>query len=191
MIYTVTFNPSLDYIVRLDSFTAGKINRVNYEQVLAGGKGINVSIVLQNLGQKSTALGFLAGFTGEEIKSQLSSFGVKSDFVQLKNGFSRINVKAKAENETEINGQGPNISEAEQEQLFSQLDQLTADDTLVLAGSIPKTLPDDIYQKIMARLDGKGIRIIVDAEKNLLQMYCSTIHFSSNQTIMSLAICSA
>ena len=97
MIYTVTFNPSLDYIVRLDSFTAGKIKRVNYEQVLAGGKGINVSIVLQNLGQKSTALGFLAGFTGEEIKSQLSSFGVKSDFVQLKNGFSRINVKAKAE----------------------------------------------------------------------------------------------
>ena len=168
MIYTVTFNPSLDYIVRLDSFTAGKINRVNYEQVLAGGKGINVSIVLQNLGQKSTALGFLAGFTGEEIKSQLSSFGVKSDFVQLENGFSRINVKAKAENETEINGQGPDISEAEQEQLFSQLDQLTADDTLVLAGSIPKTLPDDIYQKIMARLDGKGIRIIVDAEKNLL-----------------------
>ena len=168
MIYTVTFNPSLDYIVRLDSFTAGKINRVNYEQVLAGGKGINVSIVLQNLGQKSTALGFLAGFTGEEIKSQLSGFGVKSDFVQLKKGFSRINVKAKAESETEINGQGPDISEAEREQLFQQLDKLTADDTLVLAGSIPKTLPDDIYQKIMARLDGKGIRIIVDAEKKLL-----------------------
>jgi 1-phosphofructokinase len=168
MIYTVTFNPSLDYIVRLDSFTAGEINRVNYEQVLAGGKGINVSIVLQNLGQKSTALGFLAGFTGEEIKSQLSGFGVKSDFVQLKKGFSRINVKAKAESETEINGQGPDISEAEREQLFQQLDKLTADDTLVLAGSIPKTLPDDIYQKIMARLDGKGIRIIVDAEKKLL-----------------------
>jgi 1-phosphofructokinase len=125
MIYTVTFNPSLDYIVRLDSFTAGEINRVNYEQVLAGGKGINVSIVLQNLGQKSTALGFLAGFTGEEIKSQLSGFGVKSDFVQLKNGFSRINVKAKAESETEINGQGPDISEAEREQLFQQLDKLT------------------------------------------------------------------
>ena len=168
MIYTVTFNPSLDYIVRLDAFTAGEINRVNYEQVLAGGKGINVSIVLQNLGQKSTALGFLAGFTGEEIKSQLSGFGVKSDFVQLKKGFSRINVKAKAESETEINGQGPDISEAEREQLFQQLDKLTADDTLVLAGSIPKTLPDDIYQKIMARLDGKGIRIIVDAEKKLL-----------------------
>ena len=168
MIYTVTFNPSLDYIVRLDSFTAGEINRVNYEQVLAGGKGINVSIVLQNLGQKSTALGFLAGFTGEEIKNQLSGFGVKSDFVQLKKGFSRINVKAKAESETEINGQGPDISEAEREQLFQQLDKLTADDTLVLAGSIPKTLPDDIYQKIMARLDGKGIRIIVDAEKKLL-----------------------
>ena len=168
MIYTVTFNPSLDYIVRLDSFTAGQINRVNYEQVLAGGKGINVSIVLKNLGHDNTALGFLAGFTGEEIKSQLKDFGVKSDFVQLEKGFSRINVKAKAENETEINGQGPDISEAKQQELFAQLDKLVEGDTLVLAGSIPKTLPDDIYQRIMARLDGKGIRIVVDAEKKLL-----------------------
>lgn len=168
MIYTVTFNPSLDYIVRMDKFTAGEINRVSYEQVLAGGKGINVSIVLQNLGHKSTALGFLAGFTGEEIKSQLKSFGVRSEFVQLEKGFSRINVKAKADCETEINGQGPDISEAKREELFAQLDKLREGDTLVLAGSIPKTLPDDIYQKIMARLDGRGIRIIVDAEKNLL-----------------------
>lgn len=168
MIYTVTFNPSLDYIVRMDSFATGKINRVNYEQVLAGGKGINVSIVLKNLGQNNTALGFLAGFTGEEIKRQLHEFGVTNDFVQLNQGFSRINVKAKAENETEINGQGPDIEEAKLEELFTKLDQLQADDTLVLAGSIPKTLPDDIYQQIMARLNGKGIRIIVDAEKKLL-----------------------
>ena len=168
MIYTVTFNPSLDYIVRMDSFATGEINRVNYEQVLAGGKGINVSIVLKNLGQNNTALGFLAGFTGEEIKRQLHEIGVTNDFVQLNQGFSRINVKAKAENETEINGQGPDIDEAKLEELFTKLDQLQADDTLVLAGSIPKTLPDDIYQQIMARLNGKGIRIIVDAEKKLL-----------------------
>lgn len=168
MIYTVTFNPSLDYIVRIDSFATGEINRVNYEQVLAGGKGINVSIVLKNLGQNNTALGFLAGFTGEEIKRQLHEFGVTNDFVQLNQGFSRINVKAKAENETEINGQGPDIDKAKLEELFTKLDQLQADDTLVLAGSIPKTLPDDIYQQIMARLNGKGIRIIVDAEKKLL-----------------------
>lgn len=168
MIYTVTFNPSLDYIVRMDSFATGEINRVNYEQVLAGGKGINVSIVLKNLGQNNTALGFLAGFTGEEIKRQLHEFGVTNDFIQLNQGFSRINVKAKAENETEINGQGPDIDEAKREELFTKLDQLQADDTLVLAGSIPQTLPDDIYQQIMARLNGKGIRIIVDAEKKLL-----------------------
>ena len=168
MIYTVTFNPSLDYIVRLDSFTAGEINRVNYEQVLGGGKGINVSIVLGNLGHESTALGFTAGFTGEEIKRQLDGFGVKHDFVQLDNGFTRINVKVKADKETEINGQGPDISEAKREELFEKLDTLAEGDTLVLAGSIPKTLPDDIYEKIMARLEGRGIRIIVDAEKKLL-----------------------
>ena len=168
MIYTVTFNPSLDYIVRLNAFHAGEINRVNYEQVLAGGKGINVSIVLKNLGLESTALGFLAGFTGEEIKNQLRQFGVKNEFVQLEHGFSRINVKAKAENETEINGQGPDISEQKRGELFDRLDRLQQGDTLVLAGSIPKTLPDDIYEKIMARLDNQGIRIVVDAEKNLL-----------------------
>ena len=168
MIYTVTFNPSLDYIVRLDSFTAGEINRVNYEQVLGGGKGINISIVLGNLGHESTALGFTAGFTGEEIKRQLDGFGVKHDFVQLPEGFTRINVKVKADKETEINGQGPDISEAKREELFEKLDKLSEGDTLVLAGSIPKTLPDDIYEKIMARLEGRGIRIIVDAEKKLL-----------------------
>lgn len=168
MIYTVTFNPSLDYIVRLDQFTAGEINRVNYEQVLAGGKGINVSIVLHNLGHESTALGFVAGFTGDEIERELDAFPVRHEFVRLEKGFSRINVKAKAQSETEINGQGPDISEAKQQELFKRLDRLSAGDTLVLAGSIPKTLPDDIYERIMARLAGRGIRIVVDAEKKLL-----------------------
>ena len=168
MIYTVTFNPSLDYIVRLDQFTAGEINRVNYEQVLAGGKGINVSIVLHNLGHESTALGFVAGFTGDEIERQLDAFSVRHAFVRLDAGFSRINVKAKAQSETEINGQGPDISEAKQQELFAQLDRLGAGDTLVLAGSIPKTLPAALSARIMARLAGRGIRIVVDAEKKLL-----------------------
>ena len=168
MIYTVTFNPSLDYIVRLDSFTAGEINRTHYEQVLGGGKGINVSIVLSNLGHKSTALGFIAGFTGDEITRQLEGFGVKQDFIRLTEGFSRINVKVKADKETEINGQGPDITPEAQQKLFEQLDQLKENDTLVLAGSIPNTLPDDIYQRIMERLSKKNIRIVVDATKNLL-----------------------
>lgn len=168
MIYTVTFNPALDYIVRLDTFTTGEINRVKYEQVLSGGKGINVSIVLKNLGHDSTALGFLAGFTGKEILRLLDSFGCGEDFVQLPEGFSRINVKIKAETETEINGQGPNISQSAQDELFTKLDKLQAGDTLVLAGSIPNTLPDDIYQRIMGRLADKGINIVVDATKQLL-----------------------
>ena len=168
MIYTVTFNPALDYIVRLDSFTAGKINRVNYEQVLGGGKGINVSIVLGNLGHKSVAMGFLAGFTGEEIKRQLDGFKAGHDFVHLDEGFSRINVKVKADVETEINGQGPKISESKRDELFKKLERLGADDTLVLSGSIPNTLPDDMYEQTLSRLQGKGIRVVVDAEKGLL-----------------------
>ena len=146
MIYTVTFNPSIDYIVRLEQFTPGEINRVNYEQILPGGKGINVSIVLKNLGHDSTALGFLAGFTGTAMQQQLRSFG-----------------------ETEINGQGPKIPPEAQRALFEKLDRLKRGDTLVLAGSIPNTLPDDIYERIMEHLDGRGIRIAVDATKNLLR----------------------
>ena len=169
MIYTVTFNPSIDYIVRLENFTVGEINRVNYEQILPGGKGINVSIVLKNLGHNSTALGFLAGFTGIAMQQMLHSFGVTDDFVRLNDGFSRINVKIKAENETEINGQGPVITEEAQRALFAKLDRLQSGDTLVLAGSIPNTLPDDIYERIMEHLEGRGIRIVVDATKNLLR----------------------
>lgn len=168
MIYTVTFNPALDYIVRLASFTAGEINRTEYEQILPGGKGINVSIVLKNLGIDTTALGFIAGFTGREIASKLQEFGCNSDFIQLPAGMSRINVKIKAGQETELNGQGPRITESALQQLFSQLDRLKKEDILVLAGSIPNTLPDDIYEKIMARLMDTGCKIIVDATCNLL-----------------------
>ncbi|WP_040394168.1 1-phosphofructokinase [Centipeda periodontii] len=169
MIYTVTFNPSIDYIVRLEDLTVGEINRVNYEQILPGGKGINVSIVLKNLGHDSAALGFLAGFTGVAMQQMLHSFGVKDDFVRLDDGFSRINVKIKAGRETEINGQGPVITEEAQRTLFEKLGRLKSGDTLVLAGSIPNTLPDDIYERIMEHLAGRGIRIVVDATKNLLR----------------------
>lgn len=168
MIYTVTFNPAIDYIIRLDKLTPGAINRVNYEQVLGGGKGINVSIVLGNLGHKSTAMGFLAGFTGDEIIRQLRDFNAADDFVKLDAGFSRINVKVKADVETEINGQGPKISDAKRDELFAKLQQLGAGDTLVISGSIPNTLPDDMYERTLEPLQGKGIRVVVDAEKGLL-----------------------
>ncbi|MBO4400874.1 MAG: 1-phosphofructokinase [Selenomonadaceae bacterium] len=168
MIYTVTFNPAIDYIIRLDKLTTGAINRVNYEQVLGGGKGINVSIVLGNLGHKSTAMGFLAGFTGDEIVRQLRDFNAADDFVKLDEGFSRINVKVKADVETEINGQGPKISDAKRDELFAKLQKLGAGDTLVISGSIPNTLPDDMYERTLEPLQGKGIRVVVDAEKGLL-----------------------
>ncbi len=168
MIYTVTFNPAIDYAIRLDKLTTGAINRVSYEQVLGGGKGINVSVVLGNLGHKSTAMGFLAGFTGDEIIRQLRTFNAADDFVKLDEGFSRINVKIKADVETEINGQGPKISEAKRDELFAKLQNLKAGDTLVISGSIPNTLPDDMYERTIEPLQGKGIRIVVDAEKGLL-----------------------
>lgn len=168
MIYTVTCNPSLDYIVQLNSFTTGMVNRSEAEQLFCGGKGINVSIVLKNMGIASVALGFIAGFTGKEIASRLSSLGCASDFITLPNGLSRINVKIKAKTESEINGQGPAIDDASLDALFKQLKQLKAGDILVLAGSIPSCLPNDIYERIMELLQGKEIKIIVDATCDLL-----------------------
>ena len=169
MIYTITFNPALDYIVRLDHLKTGTINRTIQEYVLGGGKGINVSIVLNNLGMDTTALGFIAGFTGEEIVTQLKKFGVKEDFIRLREGLTRINVKVKAsDEETEINGRGPIIATDELEALYKQLDALTEKDTLILAGSIPSSLPSDMYELIMERLQHKNIRIVVDATKDLL-----------------------
>lgn len=168
MICTVTFNPSLDYIVRVDDMRLGVINRTTYEQVLPGGKGINVSIVLGNLGHESRALGFLAGFTGAEIARRVSEAGVSADFIEVAEGMSRINAKIKSNEETELNGQGPRITEENIEQLYAKLDVLGEGDTLVISGSVPGTLPGDMYERIMARLDGRGVRIVVDAERDLL-----------------------
>ena len=168
MIYTVTFNPSLDYIIRVNHFQTGEINKTYYENILPGGKGINVSIVLSNLGHDSTALGFMAGFTGKEIENRMNNFGCQTDFIQVKNGLSRINVKMKSDNETEINGMGPKITDENIQELFEKLDKLTKEDILVISGSIPSTLPDDIYERIMQHLQDKHIKIIVDATKNLM-----------------------
>lgn len=168
MIYTVTFNPSLDYIVSVEDFKLGLTNRTSSELILPGGKGINVSTVLGNLGIKSTALGFVAGFTGEEISREVEALGIKSDFIQIEEGISRINLKLKTIDGTEINGCGPNISEDKVRILMNKLDNLKADDVLVLAGSIPSSMPDDMYQRIMEMLKDRGIHIAVDATQDLL-----------------------
>lgn len=168
MIFTVTFNPSLDYIVRVDEMRLGTINRTNYEQLLPGGKGINVSIVLGNLGHPSRALGFSAGVTGVALEKLLADTGVDADLVHVKAGFTRINAKVKAVEETEINGQGPRIAPEDVDALFSKLNVLGQDDTLVISGSVPNTLPSDMYEQVMERLAGRGVRIVVDAERDLL-----------------------
>ena len=168
MIYTITFNPALDYIVKMDEFNLGHVNRTNSESVYAGGKGINVSIVLNNLGVKSKALGFIAGFTGDEIEREVRNFGCDTDFIKLKEGMSRINVKIKADVESEINGGGTNISEEALNELYMQLEKLESGDILVLAGSIPKTMPVDIYERIMERLQTKGVKFIVDTTGDCL-----------------------
>ena len=168
MIYTVTFNPALDYVVFLDDLKLGDVNRSTRESIFYGGKGINVSTILNTLGLETTALGFIAGFTGKAIEDGLASQGIHTDFIHLPEGNSRINVKVKHGDETEINGQGPVITDEAINGLFAKLDTLTKEDILVLAGSIPNTLPEDIYEKILARLESKGIRIVVDATKDLL-----------------------
>lgn len=168
MIYTVTFNPAIDYVVRMEKLEIGSVNRSREEALFYGGKGINVSTVLKNLGVDSVALGFVAGFTGKAIEEGVAALGVKADFITVSDGVSRINVKLKAGEETEINGKGPNISDAELEELYKKLDGLTDGDCLVLAGAIPPSLPSDAYEKIMARLAGKKVDIVVDATKDLL-----------------------
>lgn len=168
MVYTVTFNPSLDYIISLQGFQMGLTNRTREEQMLPGGKGINVSTVLQNLGIENTALGFTAGFTGQEIERMVSEIGFQCDFIRTRTGFSRINVKLKDYDGTEINGMGPVIQEEEAEDLMEKLRGLQEGDVLVLAGSIPESLPDSIYRDILAELQGEGILFVVDATKDLL-----------------------
>lgn len=167
MIYTVTFNPSLDYVVTMPDFTMGMTNRTAGEQLFPGGKGINVSIVLNNLGIENTALGFIAGFTGEEIERETAAMGLCTDFIRVGSGFSRINVKLKNYDGTEINGMGPDITKDCVKQLYAKLDGLRAGDVLVLAGSIPKCLPDTIYSDILERISGRGILSVVDATGDL------------------------
>ena len=169
MIYTVTFNPAIDYVVRLDApLEVGEVNRAQGEDCVLGGKGINVSGVLAQLGCESVALGFVAGETGAWLERGLAAQGLKTDFVHLENGMTRINVKIKAGQETELNGAGPAIPESALQQLEAQLDKLTEGDILILAGSIPASLPQSVYERLLARLQGRGVRAVVDATRDLL-----------------------
>lgn len=168
MIYTVTLNPSIDYVINLKSLNIGQINRVNSENIYPGGKGINVSRVLKTLGYDNVATGFISGFTGDFIINSLCELDVKSDFIKLDNGFTRINVKIKSNEETEINGGGPHISDEKLKELFDKLSDLKEDDILILAGSIPSTLSEDLYEKIIKHVEDNKVKVVVDATKNLL-----------------------
>lgn len=168
MICTLTLNPSLDYIVTVDHFQVGATNRTSDDFILPGGKGINVSIVLQNMGLESQAYGFLAGFTGRALESMVEKAGIRAEFLWVEKGDTRINVKLRSDQETEINGRGPQITEADVEKLLVKLDALQAGDTLIISGAIPASLPQTLYRDIMERLQGRDIRIVVDATRELL-----------------------
>jgi len=174
MIYTITFNPAIDYIAEVNNLNMNEINRATSEKVLPGGKGINVSIVLNNLGIESTVLGFIAGFTGEEIQKRVEDFGIKTDFVYIPNKFSRINVKiqlmadGKVVNETAINGEGPKILEEDINKLMGKIERIGKDDFIVLAGSVSRNMKDDIYEKICSKVKEKGAKIVADATGKLL-----------------------
>lgn len=168
MIYTVTFNPAIDYVVHVEDLRTGDINRLTSEEIYFGGKGINVSLVLGELGIPSRVLGFVAGFTGRALEDGLSQSGLETDFVHLEKGNTRINVKIKSGQETDLNGQGPEIDEKALAQLYRKLDKIQDDDVLVLAGSIPGSLPADIYEDILAYMAHKKIRTVVDAAGDLL-----------------------
>lgn len=168
MIYTVTFNPAVDLVVDIAEIKQGEVNRLSGEQVFFGGKGINVSVILHELGVPTKVLGFIAGFTGAAIEQSLRDCGITTDFIRLPDGFSRINVKIRSGGETELNGSGPDIDEASLDRLFGLIGWLSEGDTLVLAGSVPKSLPSDIYERILQRIAGKGVRAAVDASGELL-----------------------
>lgn len=169
MIYTVTFNPALDYLMYVSELQSEDINRTEKEQLFYGGKGINVSVILTRLGVKNKALGFLAGFSGHQLEDMLNADSIENDFVYLKKGYTRINVKIKSKKETDINACGPEITADDIRELFKKIENLEKDDCLVLAGSIPKSLPDNIYEKILDKLNGKGIDFVVDATGDLLK----------------------
>lgn len=168
MIYTITFNPAIDYFVTVEDFCVGKTNRTQSEYMLPGGKGINVATVLSNLGVESTALGFVAGFTGDELVRYVQETGIQADFIRLSKGQTRINVKLLSHEGTEINGMGPEITGESLEQLMAKIDEMKSGDTVVLAGSIPSGVPSDIYMQILQRVQGKGVRCVVDATGKLL-----------------------
>ena len=167
MIYTVTFSPAIDYVVDLAKFEIGEINRTQQEQAFPGGKGINVSLVLANLGKSSVATGFLGGFTGAFIKEELAKRHISSGFIEV-DGLTRINVKIRAGKETAINGQGPHITDRDIERLMAQLEKLGKDDLLVISGTVPKSLPNNIYEMILERIKDNGVTVIVDATKEIL-----------------------
>ena len=169
MIYTVTFNPSLDYTIRIKNFEVGTLNRTNYEEIRVGGKGVNVSIVLTSLGVENIALGFIAGFTGDQIESGMQQLGCKTEFIRLPQGFSRINIKLQDETETEMNGMGPAVSISECERFMMNIKRLKPGDTLVLSGSIPSSMPQDMYEQILDAVDTDKIRVVVDTSSNLLR----------------------
>ncbi len=168
MVYTVTINPSVDYVMHIDGLNEGAVNRSSSEKIYIGGKGINVSFVLKEFGIESVALGFCAGFTGDYIKSILSENGIKEELIKLNSGYSRINIKLKGNAETEINGQGPEISEKSLDELYNKLDRIQDGDYLILSGSVPKTLSDDIYPELLRKIKGKNVRTVVDASGKLL-----------------------
>ena len=168
MIYTVTLNPALDYVMKVGTLQSDDVNRSNEEALYYGGKGINVSVILTRLGIKNKALGFIAGFTGNELERMLRADGINCDFIRLQSGSTRINVKIKADTELDINAQGPDVTETDINNLLDKLDEIKSGDYLVLAGSVPKTVPEDIYERILQRLNGKGVNFIVDATGSLL-----------------------
>ena len=168
MIYTITFNPALDYISEVEKFELGKINRTETEKILPGGKGLNVSTVLKNLGIENTALGFIAGFTGEELKRNIEQRGIKTDFIKVKKGITRINVKISSKEETALNGNGPDIATEDINELLEKIEQINSKDTVILAGNIPKCINNDIYEIICKKLECKKVRFVVDATKELL-----------------------
>lgn len=168
MIYTVTFNPALDYVMKVEKLRYDDINRTYGEELYYGGKGINVSVILSRLGMKNTALGFKAGFTGEKLEELLKEEGINTDFIALKSGMTRINVKIKAETELDINAVGPPIEREEVDKLFEKIKNLKKGDVIVLAGSVPGALPADIYEKILSVTSQSGVEAVVDSTGDLL-----------------------
>lgn len=169
MIYTITFNPALDYTIKIQNFKTGEINRSEEEHILAGGKGINVSIVLNALGIETTALGFIAGFVGDEIERKVKKYGIKTDFIKIENAISRINLKiAEPDKETAINTKGPFIDRFYIELLYKRIEMIENGDILILSGSVPKGIESDIYQNICKKLEKKDVKVIVDSTGDLL-----------------------